>query len=311
MKTMTAKRLLPGALLLTGLLAACGGAASSTQSTTVAGGLAQGGATADTSVRSAGAPAAQNFGPVQPQSAAPDPITQAQGNRQIIQNASVSLRIRSGHFWDIYNQAVAVAESFGGYLSSSTAGNPTTDGDTVDSGSVVVRVPVKNYTEALLQLEKLGTTTRLQVTTDDVSQQYVDLQARLRNQQAQQVLLLQLMQRAQSVSDSIAVQNQLSPVTQEIERIEGQLRYLDSQTAFSTITLNLFTVAAAAPRPSQPSLWDRSGLANAVATAGQTFANVVSAMIIVVGFLLPFALLIGLGFGIWRLLPPRLRPTLR
>lgn len=306
---MTSIRLPLAALAVATALAACGAAGSpSAGSATISGGLAQGAAP---STQVNGATRDQGLGTAPPKSAASDPITQAQGNRQIIQNAGVGLRIKSGRFWDAYNQAVTIAESFGGYLASSSVGKPSVEGDVIDSGTVVVRVPIKNYSDALQQLQRLGTTTDLQVTTEDVSQQYVDLQARLRNQQAQQTLLLQLMQRAQTIQDSIAVQNQLSPVTQEIERIEGQLRYLDSQTAFSTITLNLFVTAPVASRPSEPSLWDRSGLGNAIGTAAQTFASVVGGMIIVLGFLLPFALLIGLGLVAWRLLPPRMRPTLR
>ncbi|HYM49666.1 MAG TPA: DUF4349 domain-containing protein [Candidatus Limnocylindrales bacterium] len=303
---------LPAALALAAVLAACGGTTSTNGSfSNVSGGLAQGGAgtSLSASSKSTGA-GAQPAGPGQPQSAASDPIAQALGNRQIIQTAQVSLQIKAGHFWDAYNQAVAIATGFGGYLSSSSVGQPVMDSGPIDSGTLVLRVPVKSYTDALQQLAQLGTTTGLKVGTEDVSQQYVDLQARLRNQQAQQAILLQLMQRAQTIQDSIAVQNQLSLVTQEIERIEGQLRYLDSQTNFSTITLDLF-VSAPPARPSEPSLWDRSRLGNALGTGAQAFANVVGGMIIVVGFLLPFALLLALVLLVWRLLPARLRPTLR
>ena len=77
-----------------------------------------------------------------------------------------------------------------------------------------------------------------------MTEEYIDLEARIRSKQALEAQFLEIMKQARSVSDALEVQRQLSEVRSEIERIEGRRRFLENQSSLSTITVTL--------QPSQP-----------------------------------------------------------
>jgi len=297
------------ALATATILAACGSGGAGTTAAaprTPSGGLAQGGSQ---SFDSSLAPANRGQGsPTSPNASASDPVLQAQGAQKLIQDATLTVRISKGSFDSVSQKVIDIAQGAGGILFSMQTS--LSDQDVINSGTVTVKVPSDQYTRVLDQIRSLGTVTAIQTNTQDVSGEYVDLQARLRNQQAQQSVLIALMARAQTIQDSIAVQNQLSQVTGEIERIEARIRFLDTQTSYATINV-ILNIPVAAARPAEPNLWDKSGIGDAILTAVRLSANVVSGMIIVLGFLFPFLVLAALILAVWRLLPKRVLPLTR
>jgi uncharacterized protein DUF4349 len=294
-------------LAIATILAACGTGGGATPGAPVSGGLSQGGGSRAYNGATDGALTPANRSQAQPNTVS-DPVLQAQNAQKLIQDATVTLKISKGSFDSISQQVIDIAQAAGGVLFSMQTSQ--SDQDVINSGSVTVKVPSDQYTHVLSQLRSLGTVTAIQTNTQDVSGEYVDLQARLRNQQAQQAILIALMAKAQTIQDSIAVQNQLSQVTGEIERIEARIRFLDTQTTYATINVNLI-IPAIAPKPAEPSLWDKSGIGDALLTAIRLSANVVSGMIIVLGFLIPFLILAALALAAWRFLPKRVLPLAR
>src|ERR1700731_61532 len=133
MKTMSPVRLavLAGILGLGGLLAACGSSTATSAAPaarSISGGLAPGGSPGD--YASADKSAIGSSGPAnQP---ATNAVLTAQGDQKIIQDASLGIRIKSGSFWDSYNQAVTIAARFNRYLVSSQVGDATAR--TTDAG---------------------------------------------------------------------------------------------------------------------------------------------------------------------------------
>lgn len=212
---------------------------------------------------------------------------------KIIKTADVDVALKRGAFQSGLQQAIQIAGRYQGFVlsTSQTSSGPR-------HGTVVIRVPQARFETALADLKGLGRVTRENVSGQDVSQEFVDLQARLRNAKAQEAVLLRLMDQAQSVSATIRVEQQLANVQFQIERAKGQLRYLGSQTSMSTITVGLSQLGAV-PQTD-------GSIQKAWRHAGAAFLAVISSVIVGAAFVLPIGLLVLMGFLLLRWWRPRL-----
>lgn len=202
---------------------------------------------------------------------------------KVIKTAQVSVTVRPGTFQDRFQQATVIAGSHGGFVASSG----TAEGK-FRSGSLVIRVPARDFETALGELRKLGRVRSQSLSGEDVTGRVVDLEARLRNWQAQETVLLRLMAKARTIEDSIVVQRQLQEVQLQIEEIKGQLRALEDQTEFSTISLSL-SEAGFVPPQKKKSAGLTFGRAWDLALHG--FVAVFAAVLVGLGYLVPIVLL--------------------
>jgi hypothetical protein len=215
----------------------------------------------------------------------------------VIKTADLRVEVRRNTLRDAVGEVTAVAGRHGGFVLSTQV-----SGARARSGVLVIRVPADRFELALSEIRGLGTKVLGEtISGRDVGQEFIDLEARLRNWRAQEVVLLRLMDRAQSVTDTIRVQRELQQVQLEIETIRGRLRYLQDQTTLSTISVGL---REAGPVPARPGT-----LAKAWARAVQTFLAIVSGAIVAAGAVLPFALLLLVGVIVFRLVRPRIVTT--
>ena len=207
------------------------------------------------------------------------------GNR-IVRTATVELEVGQGRLNDTINRATdVVTRAKGIYIGSSTS----VPGDDAASGQVSFRVPVDAFEPVLRELKGLGTYRGERSSTEDVTNQYVDLNGQLAAWRAQERVYLRLLDRAKSIADVIAVQNQLQQVQSNIERLQGQLNHLEDQSSFSTIVLQLSEPGAAGPA-GQP----QGRLARAWATAVSGLGVMAAAVLVGVVWLVPVAALAGL-----------------
>jgi hypothetical protein len=206
------------------------------------------------------------------------------GNR-IVRTAKVDLEVGKGTLDETIDRATdVVTRAEGTYVGSSTS----VPGQGPASGEVTFRVPVDAFEAILRELKGLGTYRGERSSTEDVTNQYVDLRGQLTAWRAQERVYLRLLGRARSIGDVIAVQNQLQQVQSNIERLQGQVNHLEDQSSFSTIVLDLSEPGAGGA--AQP----RSRLERAWATAVSGLGVMAAAALVALVWLTPVAVLAGL-----------------
>lgn len=224
--------------------------------------------------------------------------------RRIIRNAALTLEVEQPG--KALQRVASVAESRGGFVVTSDSRNETGgQGERAyEVITVELRVPAAQFDAALADIRAAGGNVIAQkITGKDVTEEYIDLEARLRTQRALEEQLLDIMRRSQAVPDAIAVQRELTTVRTEIERVEGRRRFLENQSSLSTISVTL--------RPPAP-LIGTTGFFRSVGTAlGEGVDIAASITLFFVRLLIaliPVALFVGLpAYLLLRYLVRRIR----
>ncbi len=161
-------------------------------------------------------------------------------DRKIIRNANLTMEVKSTS--DMQHKVTSIAESHGGFVVTSEA-KQREDADpqkrTLDI-KLVVRVPSERFGSALDQIRGLANTLREEnVTGQDVTEEFIDLEARIRTQRALELQFLEIMKQARKVEDALEVQRQIADVRTDIEKLEGRKRFLENRASLSTIVVTL------------------------------------------------------------------------
>lgn len=227
--------------------------------------------------------------------------------RKIIRDADINLEVASPA--EGQRKLGTIAEAHGGFVVTSETrlqDNAARDSQPAEIATVQLRVPAARFDAALAEIRAIGSRVRsVKQTGKDVTEEFIDLDARLRTQRALEAQFLEIMKRAGKVSDALEVQTQLAAVRTEIERVEGRRRFLENQAALSTINVTL------QPPASLVSV-NTSGFFASIKSAFGDGIDIAAEIIL--GFirigiaLLPVLLLIVLPLALlWRFLRPRFR----
>jgi Domain of unknown function (DUF4349) len=245
-----------------------------------------------------GKPANQPPSASRPPSSAP-----GQDLAKIVRDGSLTLVIPNGTFDERFADVVRITDRNGGFvLSQSTEGS--------DSGSFVLRIPAKRFDAAMGAIRVLGRTESSQVTGKDVTDQYIDQQARLAILKARRASLLRLLDQATTLSASLTLSDRIDEVQLDIEQAQGELRFLDAQVAESTLHVDMHEADSTAAVSSEGGTGIRNpSLGRAVDRAVQGFLGVIATVLVGLGYLLPLTIIFGLGFAAWRVARRRREPV--
>jgi Domain of unknown function (DUF4349) len=212
---------------------------------------------------------------------------------KIVRDGSLTVVIPDGTFDDRFGQAVHIADRYGGFvLSQSTEGS--------DSGSLVLRIPAQRFDLAMGAIGDLGSTDSSHVTGKDVTEEYIDQQARVTILKARRASLLKLLDQSTTLASSLALSDRIDQVQLDIERAQGELRFLDAQVAESTLKVDMREADSPAAAAADGTDIRNPSLGRAVDRGVQGFLGVIATVLVGLGYLLPLAILGGLGFAAWR-----------
>ena len=176
----------------------------------------------------------------QPALPSPEPVADgapaSAHGRQIVYTAEMQVSVFNVE--DTMKKAEALPETYGGWI------------QTRNEGYVQMKIPARRLREAMDELAKWGRVDRKSLQASDVTAEYVDLESRIRVLRSTQAQLLELLTRSKTVEETLNVRKALDQVTMELEVALGRMRQLESQIAFSTLTLVLAEQGPHLPNPS-------------------------------------------------------------
>jgi virulence-associated protein VapD len=152
--------------------------------------------------------------------------------QRIIKNGDITAKVESAE--ETAGKITDLAGRYEGFVQSSNIYESSTG---AKSGTVIIRVPVDGFEAAFAEIKTFATVVVSEsISGQDVTEQYVDIQSRLKNKEAEEAQYLDILNQATTVEDILMVTERLSWVRQEIEQLQGRLYYIENMTDMSTIS---------------------------------------------------------------------------
>lgn len=204
--------------------------------------------------------------------------------RKIIRNAEI--RIETDAPNEGQQKIAAIAEKHGGFVVISESRQNDARSQTAPATvvNVVVRVPAQKFEAAIEEIRAVGGRILHEKRSgQDVTEEYIDLEARIRTKRALEAQFLEIMKQARKVSDALEVQTQLANVRTEIEQFEGRRRFLENQSALSTINIALHTPAPIVAATTRGFFFDlKAAFGDGVDTGAEIILGIIRFVIVMI-----------------------------
>lgn len=224
-----------------------------------------------------------------PQAAAPV----ADGAR-VVKTGAIALIVEDDKVTPTLTQVQGFATAVGGVVATAK----TQESGETPSGSVVLRVPVDTFEEVVAKVRSMGAEVRSATTSgQDVTAQYADIEAQQRTLTAARERFLEILSRARTIGDVLAVQQRVDDVTGKLDRLEGQRRVLAAQSDKATLEVSV----AERDDPVVTQEEADSGLGKAFRDAWDGFTSGVEGLVRLSGRGVLLLLCLAVGYGVVRL----------
>ncbi|MFI5533260.1 DUF4349 domain-containing protein [Kitasatospora sp. NPDC051853] len=287
------------------LLGGCSASDSGGGKATVADMAAPAAAPGSGAEKAAGAPADSKPG-AGGASAAPSAGATGQGSepqapRLIAYTAQLSLRTKE--LGKVLDEARTMATAGGGYVAGEQLGSVKSADGTPTDARLTLKVPSSTYQQTLDRLAGLGEVVSRSSQADDLTQQVVDVESRIKTQQASVDRVRKLMADAKTLAEIVSLESELNRREADLESLQRRQQELSARTSLSTITLQV-SVPTKAPEPvkaaEEEGFW--SSVGGALGGGWDALVAVVKGLLMVLAALAPFLLVLGpLGYLGWRL----------
>jgi hypothetical protein len=224
-----------------------------------------------------------NPGGAAPNQPAQQPKKLVPDNRSIIYTGSITVRVSNVD--EAASRAGVTATGAGGFV----GGDKRTINDSRSEATLTLRVPSARFNEVVTTLGKLGKEESRAISTEDVTDQVVDVDARIATAQASVDRVRALLAKAQTISDIVSLESELSRREADLESLKARKSKLDDLTSLSTITVLLLGPDAAVAKPK-----DDSGFIAGLKGGWHAFVASMVVLLTVLGALLPWIVLLGL-----------------